>query len=483
MHDTTSKESSFLLSALTEENRFQNLDEFISWFKSRDTAHPFSVEEIPFNKLDNWFFEEKTGNLVHTSGKFFKIHGIRVHSNIGPVKKWEQPIINQPEIGILGIITKKFNGIRYFLMQSKMEPGNININQLSPTVQATKSNYTQVHKGRLPAYLEYFLDRTKSKILIDQLQSEQGSRFLRKRNRNMIVEVEEDIELNDNFCWLTLGQIKKLLTIDNFVNMDARSVLSRIPFIDDDLRQQYESPSLPDSDEIKLFDHVIKGFHKDLFISMIDRKHALHSTDEIISWFTGLKANCDLHVENIPLRDVSDWIRSEREIYHKSGQFFSVIAVSVNAGSREVSHWTQPLLKHSSYGLIGFLVKKINGVLHFLVQGKMEPGNLDAIEMAPTVSCSAAEYRMQQLNKPHFLDLFMNASPDQIRYCTIQSEEGGRFYHWQNKNMIVELKESDLIEVPENFIWMTLNQIMEFTKFNNYFNIEARNILSCLSFI
>lgn len=483
MFNSNSKESSFLISALTEENRFQGMGEFMFWFNSKKTTNPFSVEQIPFDKLDNWYFEEESQNLVHTSGKFFKIEGIRVHTNFGPAKEWEQPVINQPEIGILGIITKKFDGVRYFLMQAKMEPGNININQLSPTVQATKSNYTQVHKGRLPTYLEYFLDKTRAKILIDQLQSEQGSRFLRKRNRNMIVEVYEDIQLHDDFCWLTLGQIKKLLTIDNFVNMDARSVISRIPFIDDDLRQHYESLLSGKSAEIKLFDHILHGFYKDIFVSMIDRKHAYHSSDEIISWFTELKTNYDLKVENIPLRDVSNWIHTEREIYHESGQFFSVIAVSVQAGSREVFSWTQPLLKHSSYGLIGFLAKKINGVLHFLVQGKPEPGNLDIIEMAPTVSCSGAEYRMQQPNKPPFLDIFMNASADQIKYSTIQSEEGGRFYHWQNKNMIVELRDSTSIEIPENYKWMTLNQIMDFTKYNNYFNIEARNILSCLSLI
>jgi oxidase EvaA len=483
MFNPNSKESSFLRSALTEENRFQSMDEFISWFNSRKTATPFSVEQIPFDKLDKWYFEEESQNLVHVSGKFFKVEGIRVHTNFGPVREWEQPIITQSETGILGIITKKFDGIRYFLTQAKMEPGNININQLSPTVQATKSNYTQVHKGRLPAYLEYFLDRTKSKILIDQLQSEQGSRFLRKRNRNMIVEVDEDIQLHDDFQWLTLGQIKKLLTIDNFVNMDARSVISRVPFIDDELRQDYESLLSSEPDDIKLFDHRLQGFCKDIFVSMLDRRRALHSSDEIISWFTELKTNYELKVENIPLKAVSHWIRTEREIFHESRQFFSVIAVSVVAGSREVLSWTQPLLKHFSYGLIGFLAKKINGVLHFLVHGKPEPGNLDVVEMAPTVSCSDAEYRMQQPNKPPFLDIFMNATPDQIKYSSIQSEEGGRFYHWQNKNMIVELDDSTSIEISENYKWMTLNQIMDFTKYNNYFNIEARNILACLSFI
>ena len=33
-------------------------------------------------------------------------------------------------------------------MQAKIEPGNINKIQLSPTIQATKSNFTQKHGGR-----------------------------------------------------------------------------------------------------------------------------------------------------------------------------------------------------------------------------------------------------------------------------------------------------------------------------------------------
>ena len=32
-------------------------------------------------------------------------------------------------------------------MQAKVEPGNINSIQLSPTLQATRSNYTKAHGG------------------------------------------------------------------------------------------------------------------------------------------------------------------------------------------------------------------------------------------------------------------------------------------------------------------------------------------------
>ena len=347
----------------------------------------------------------------------------------------------------------------------------MNIVQLSPTVQATKSNYTQVHKGKIPVYLEYFVDRAKSEFLVDQLQTEQGARFLRKRNRNMIVEVHEDIPLHDDFCWLTLGQIKRLLRMDNFVNMDARSVLACVPICCEDAEARHGMLA-------SALNQGLDAFSSDLMASMVRSEGACHSLNDIMSWFTGLKARSELSVERIPLKNVSRWTRTGTEIVHDTRRFFSVIAVSVQAGNREVKSWTQPLVKSHAYGLIGFIAQKRNGVLHFLVQAKVESGNFDIIDMAPTVSCSEAEWRFQQPDRPHFLDVFMNASPDQIRYSAIQSEEGGRFYHFQNRYMVVELDESETVEVPERYIWMTLAQMIEFERYG-YLNIEARGLLAC----
>src|SRR4029077_14847778 len=115
------------------------------------------------------------------------VHGITVCADNGAVREWEQPIIDQPEIGILGIVVKQFEDQMLFLMQAKLEPGNPAGVQLTPTVQATRSNYTQVHQGAKPKYLDYFLERGTSNVLVDQLQFEQGSTFLKKRNRNIIV--------------------------------------------------------------------------------------------------------------------------------------------------------------------------------------------------------------------------------------------------------------------------------------------------------
>jgi oxidase EvaA len=131
-------------------------------------------------------------------------------------------------------------------------------------------------------------------------------------------------------------------------------------------------------------------------------------------------------------------------------------------------------------GLLGVLTKKINGTLHFLMQAKVEPGNIDGIEIAPTVSCSAVPFKLESGCQVPFIDFFLNASLRQIHYDAIQSEEGGRFYHFQNRNMLVELDESDHVSIPENFIWLTLGQIMELLQ-HGYLNIDSRTLLACIS--
>ncbi len=476
-----SKEASFLHSALTVENRYQSLTTFLQWFEQRKTENHFAVTPIPFADSPDWSFNASHKRLQHRSGKFFSIEGIRAQTNYGGVPEWDQPIINQPEIGILGIVTRVVEGVRYCLMQAKMEPGNINTLQLSPTVQATKSNYTKVHQGKTPPYLEYFVLPGKARILVDQLQSEQGSRFLQKRNRNMIVEVEGEISLHEEFCWLTLGEIKELLKIDNLVNMDSRTVLSCISFFPQEWRFYTHTPSAQQTADC-LFTSFLEGFPRRLFYSMLDQQGARHTLDEIISWFTHLKTTYEMCVQTVSLPDLRQWQVTAWDIHHVAQQYFSVIAVAVEAGNREVVGWTQPLLKHVGCGIVGFLTQPINDTLHFLVHAALEPGNRDLIEMGPTVACSEPERQRQATENIPFLSYFLQPEPDTVRYTAVQSEEGGRFYHFQNQYMILELPEGEIQTLPPDYIWLTLGQIIDFMKYS-YFNIEARNLLSCLNFL
>jgi len=464
-------EKEFLNSALAKEGVFK-LPDFFSWLKNRSQANTFSVEKTPLNKLKGWYFEKETGNLAHESGKFFRIEGIDVQTNFGPTQHWMQPIIKQPEIGILGFLVKKIAGVMHFLIQAKMEPGNINMLQLSPTVQATRSNFTQVHGGKRPKYLDYFLERKMNKFLVDQLQSEQGARFLCKRNRNMIVEIPEDkdIEVDDDFCWLTLGQLFELLKIDNLVNMDSRTVLSCIRF---DVEEDKLNYLLKNCDKLS-FDESV------LLSSLRNELWAVNNFDSIVSWLTHLKTHYELKVTQIPLNQVKGWQNDGKLIRAENGKYFSIIGVSVKASNREVPGWDQPLIESAKGGILCFICQKKNGILHFLVQGRVEPGNFDCLEMAPTLQCTPSNYADEPNLLPPFYDFVVNARLDQIRYSTLQSEEGGRFYHDQNRYLIMEADENQELNLPDNYIWMTIRQIKEFVRFNNYFNIESRGLLACL---
>jgi len=461
----------FLRSAFDVRGQYSSTEKFLSWLETRRASVTVAVEMIPFSKLQKWGFGAGSGNLVHDSGRFFSIEGIAVKTNWGNVPQWTQPIINQPEIGFLGIIAKKINGVLHFLMQSKIEPGNINFVQISPTLQATKSNYSKVHKGKAPLYLEYFTGEKKARVLLDQLQSEQGARFLKKRNRNIIIEVEDDIDVADDFCWLTLGQLKELLRFDNLVNMDTRTVMSGISF------GSYAIDSL---EVIR----IISGRPQiGMLLSALDQKSALHSLEKIISWITGLKSTYELDIRSIPLTEVKGWIKTDDSIHHEAKKYFSVIAANILISNREVSTWTQPLVQSAQEGLIAFLIKNINGVVHFLVQAKIEAGNFDILELAPTVQCLTGNYRkgLNEYEVP-FIQQVLDAPAGNVIYRTMQSEEGGRFYQEQNLNMIVEVGEEFPVEVPENYCWMTMNQLFTFIRFNNYLNIQARSLLAAVTF-
>ncbi|KAB2343589.1 NDP-hexose 2,3-dehydratase family protein [Actinomadura rudentiformis] len=416
-------------------------DDVPGWLAARTRARPARVRRIPFAELDGWSFADDTGDLRHHSGRFFSVEGLHV---VRPDGDWQQPIIMQPEIGILGILAKEFDGTLHFLMQAKMEPGNPHLVQLSPTVQATRSNYTKAHGGAQVKYLEYFLHR--GQVLTDVLQSEHGEWFFQKRNRNMIVEVDGDVPVDDDFRWLTLGQLGALLNQDNVVNMDARTVLASASMTHPEPR-------------------------------------ALLSDTELLSWFTGERTRLDVRARRIPLRQVSGWLRDAHSIHRADHRFFRVVAVAVEGAAREVSSWTQPLFEPVGPGVVGFAYRTFGGVPHVLVHALAEGGLLDTAELGPTVQYVPANHaHLPSVRRPPFLDLMLDAPPDRIRYAAVHSEEGGRFLNAESRYLIVETDESTTpAQPPPGYHWITPGQLNWLAGHSHYVNVQARTLLAALN--
>src|SRR4029077_10277139 len=102
------RHAGFLKSALTGTGAFHSTEDVLAWLRSTPVEREQVVNQIPFNSLVDWSFRENDGDLVHRSGKFFRVTGVGVSTDLGPRSHWEQPIIDQPEIGILGIIAREF---------------------------------------------------------------------------------------------------------------------------------------------------------------------------------------------------------------------------------------------------------------------------------------------------------------------------------------------------------------------------------------
>jgi dTDP-4-dehydro-6-deoxy-alpha-D-glucopyranose 2,3-dehydratase len=447
-------------------SRGGEIENILDWIQEQRNSVEVNIIKKPLNLIQDWSYKE---SITHTSGGFFSIEGIRVNSNVDNSNFWDQPIINQPEIGILGILTKEIDGVLHFLMQAKVEPGNINSVQISPTLQATKSNFSQLHGGKKPLYVEYFKNISNSNIILDQLQSEQGSRFLKKRNRNMVLMVEDDIHIEEGFKWLTLGQINMLMQIDNIVNMDTRSIISCLSLNENDSEKSKNILNEYESIDKSNFNNLV-------FKSMFYSNKGVNNIHKLLSFISNLKSINEQTVNRIALSEIRDWKITDDKIFRDDNKHFQIIGLNIEILNREVTAWEQPILEPTQKGLCGLICKDLNGVLHFLIQAKLECGNYDLIEFGPTVQTLLDDAR----SKNPYLEYILNSKKGSVISNVNQSEEGGRFFHEQNQNIIIYAGEDFENITPETHIWMTLNQIKSLLVFNNYINIQLRSLISML---
>jgi oxidase EvaA len=413
---------------------------FKRWFKNQKKINKISTKQIILTKINKWSCTDK--EISHNSKKFFKIIGLKVYTNFYK-KNWDQPIIVQNELGILGIIKNTKNG--KYLLQAKVEPGNKNKLQLSPTVQATKSNYNQIHGGKRVPYLKYFLNNTKNKFIN---QSEQGFRYLYKFNSNVLINVNKKFKIQHNFFWFSLEDLLILIKKKNIMNMDTISVFSS-------------------------------------FIKKIKKEIPFISNNKLKSWIRKHDQRFFLKTKVISLKNLKDWIYNNKNITHKNHKHFSVIGINNIANKREVKCWSQPIIKGKDMAFVGFLIKEINGTNHYLCRYILKPG-LKQSALSSTINTSDINNYNKNNNLLKFQkiilkDIFLKKNTNQkILYNNILSDEGGRFYHCQIRYRAILLSKNYKLDLPTTYIWVSQNQMIDMIK-DKKIDIEGRLLFGCIN--
>lgn len=434
-----------------EKHTFSELEQ---WIQQRKREQHVFIQKIGLDECVPWYYDREEGVIRNKKGSFFQIAGIKGVDADGRIKT--QPIILQKEIGFLGIICKKIHSVWHFLMQAKIEPGNINYVQISPTIQATKSNFTRKHGGKEPPFLKYFMEIHPGNVLVDQIQSEQSSRFMGKRNRNVIIKTDDEIEETDSHKWMTLNQLRRFMAIDNSINMDTRTVLSCVPYV-------FMANELHGHSE-----EFVKS------ISMIDRT----TVRDIYIRANNYKMFQAPEISLIPLSELKDWELNEKELIHKDEYPFKVIFCGLEIEGREVTKWNQPLFASLGIATFGLLCCKSSGTLEILVRLKPEIGCFDSIEIGPTVQEEYASREPRDSVASLFFSLL--DKKEQVVIDVVLSEEGGRFYHEQNRNVILMVDKDSVEFDSDQYVWSSVGTLNAMTQINNCLNIQLRNLLTLL---
>ena len=212
----------------------------------------------------------------------------------------------------------------------------------------------------------------------------------------------------------------------------------------------------------------------------------INKLDYIIEWFNKKREESDMIVEEIGINDLDKWgiDSNSGNVKHESGGFFEVIGVKVsNTFDREVGKkgWTQPMIAKNPGGILGILMKRINGIPHYLLQAKAEPGNIGKLQLSPTLQATTSNLlKAHGGSKPLFAEYFDDENNPKIIYAKWQSEDGGRFHLKSNYNMIIEVNEGEELKIPDSFIWVTLYQIKQLMKIENFVGPHVRGIISYL---
>tara|TARA_Y100000389_G_scaffold132017_1_gene129396 strand:- start:788 stop:1471 length:684 start_codon:yes stop_codon:yes gene_type:complete len=215
--------------SLSQNKENKNINNVLKWLRKRNKINKMRVSKIPVNMLKDWHIKEN-GNLFHKSGQFFSVEGVKVENAIErETSSWQQPILNQKHGGILAILTRTNKGIVEFLLFARKEPGDNNI-KLCPSFSATQSNINRAHGGKKTPLSDFVLNN-KINIIGETIHYEEGARFWKKSNKNVIINVDYKKSLkikNPDFIWLNFSQIKKLNLKKGVLNPFVKTILFMI---------------------------------------------------------------------------------------------------------------------------------------------------------------------------------------------------------------------------------------------------------------
>ena len=182
----------------------------------------------------------------------------------------------------------------------------------------------------------------------------------------------------------------------------------------------------------------------------------------ILKWLKKRDKVNNMKVSKTSVNELKDWyFKKNGNLFHKSGQFFSVEGVKVDKAKREVRKWDQLIFNQPHGGVLAFLTRETSKYgVEFLLCLRSEPGDAN-IKFCPSFSATKSN-----MNKAHggkrteLYDQVIKSKGSEIIAISAHNEEGARFWRKRNENWIVKIKDPhNKVTKKDHFVWANLWQI------------------------
>ena len=221
----------------------------------------------------------------------------------------------------------------------------------------------------------------------------------------------------------------------------------------------------------------------------LEDRNIFHKLEDVRNWFIKRREKCQMQITEIPLTECSGWEvdKETGNLSHNSGEFFTLHGIRVDFDEREVGEggWDQPILTQVGYdgGLLGILRQRFQGIPHYLIEAKAEPGNYQSLQLSPTLQATFSNLkRAHEGSKPLYAEFFEHPGThhSHVLYNQWLSEDGGRLYLKRNRGMLIEVPEGTVSEIKDGFIWLSMWQIKELLNENAWVNPHISGIIAHL---
>lgn len=426
-----------------------------AWLDERRQSETGVARPIPLATSGEWALRD--GALSHRGGGFFAVVGARVRAPLSRLDGAALPFIDQPEVGLLGLVTAPGPDGALWLLQAKSEPGAVGWVQAGPAVQATRSNYLRRHGGSPTRFLDLFEARGG---IVGTDHSEQGSRFVAKWNRNAIVAAPEPFDPgHPNWRWFDAAALRAALAEDFVVNTDARSVVASGDW--GLLRGDgplFSGPSWAEGPPAALRDALREAASERC------------GQAEVAALRARLGGRAPAGIERVPLDALPGWAWEGARFLPPDGRG-GVEMVAVEAPGREVARWDQPLLLPRAQDRAVLALAPRGGRLHVALRVAAEPGFRGRREFGPTWQSDG--------DAPEGLAEAFADGPAPV-LSVAQSDEGGRFLRCLTRYDVVVLDEPGAQGLGDGVAWASLPALRRLCATGGTTTNELRSAVSVL---